>query len=103
MAFIRSVDAIIDSCYAILRRHMDKLVESSEKFDLRHHITYCIVDSLSELDIGQPFDNQVAEDSSRIPAVWETLRGACVSGQVSWAAVIQRCQILRTSARHAND
>jgi benzoate 4-monooxygenase len=60
MPSLRSMEGIIDSRYAILRRQMDRFAKSGEIFDLRKYITYCIVDILGELAFSQAFDNQVS-------------------------------------------
>ena len=83
---VRSMESIIDSRYAILRRQLDGFAQSGETFDLRKYITYCIVDMLGELAFGQAFDNQKKEDPNEIPPVSEALWGSCVAGQVPWLA-----------------
>lgn len=86
MNSLRSMEVIIDSRYAILRRQLDRFAQSGEVFDLRKYITYCIVDILGELAFGHAFDNQESEDPAKIPPVSEALYGSCVAGQVPWAA-----------------
>ena len=86
MPSIRSMEGIIDSRYAILRRQLDRFAKSQEVFDLRRYITFCIVDILGELAFSQAFDNQLDEDPEKIPPVSEALWGACVSGQIPWAS-----------------
>lgn len=86
MPSIRSMEYMMDSRYAVLRQHLDRFAKSGETFDLRHYITYCIVDVLGELAFSQPFDNQLSEDPAKIPPVSEALWGSCVAGQVPWAA-----------------
>ena len=86
MNSLRSMEGIIDSRYAILRRQLDRFARSGEIFDLRKYITYCIVDILGELAFGHAFDNQESEDPAKIPPVSEALFGSCVAGQMPWAA-----------------
>lgn len=76
----------MDERYAILRQQLDRFSQSGQTFDLRHYITYCIVDILGSLAFGQSFDNQTDEDPAKIPPVSEFLYASCVTGQVPWAA-----------------
>ena len=85
MPSIRSMEDIIDSRYAILRRQLDRFAQTKETFDLRRYITYCIVDVLGELAFSHPFGNQEAEDPDKIPPVSDALYGSCVAGQIPWA------------------
>ena len=86
MPSIRSMEGLMDSRYAVLRRQLDRFAKNGETFDLRRYITYCIVDILGELAFSQAFDNQLHEDPAKIPPVSEALWGSCVAGQVPWAA-----------------
>ena len=85
---IRSMEGIIDSRYAILRQQLDRFAKSGETFDLRHYITFCIVDILGELAFSQAFGNQESENPEKIPPVSEALWGSCLGGQVPWASEI---------------
>ena len=88
MPYIRDMEPVIDSRYAILRRQLDGFARSGITFDLRKYITYCIVDILGELAFGEAIGNQEACDPAKIPPVSEALYGAVVSGQIPWAAKI---------------
>lgn len=61
---------------------MDLFAKSGETFNLRHHITYCIVDILGELAFSEAFGNQVDEDPKRIPRVSEAFYAGCMAGSV---------------------
>ncbi|KAK5683854.1 hypothetical protein LTS10_003717 [Elasticomyces elasticus] len=82
MPYIRAMEPIVDSRYAILRQQLDSLADRGEVFDLRKYITYCIVDILGELAFGEPLGNQRDCDPEKIPPVSEALWAACVLGQM---------------------
>jgi cytochrome P450 len=86
MPYIREMEPIMDSRYAILRRQLDHFAASGETFDLREYITYCIVDILGELAFGEALGNQEAEDPKQIPPVSEALYASCIAGAAPWAA-----------------
>jgi cytochrome P450 len=88
MPYIRSLEDIIDSRYALLRRQMDQFARTGEAFDLRHYITYCIVDILGELAFDQAFDDQIDCDPDMIPPVSDALWSSIIKGQVPWLARI---------------
>ncbi len=82
MSYIRDLEPVIDSRYAILRKQLDYFAETGEVFDLRKYITYCIVDVLGELAFGEAMGNQEAADPAKIPPVSEAMYDSCVAGQV---------------------
>ncbi|TKA64446.1 hypothetical protein B0A55_09892 [Friedmanniomyces simplex] len=87
MPYIRDMESIIDSRYAILRRQLENFARSGEVFDLRRYITYCTVGVLGELAFGEALGNQRDCDPPKIPPVSEVLWAAILFGQVPWAAI----------------
>jgi len=74
------MEPIIDGQTGILINHINCYAKTGEIFDMKNLISCFVLDVLSDVAFGQPFNAQMSGHADKIPAINEHILLSCLIG-----------------------